>query len=208
MSAGATAELFHPEPMTLEQWADLDEDEPGELVDGWLVEEEVPTNLHEAVVSWLISTLRSWMVPKGGWVFGSEHKLGVATARGRKPDVTVYLPGTRLRRNASLSRTPPAIVVEVLSPRPRDVRRDRKEKLGEYARFGVRFYWLVDPRARLLEMFELGGDGGHRLLGSVSEGKVEVPGLEGLELDMDGLWVEVNRLEGDEDDGDAESGEG
>lgn len=207
MSAVATAELLHPEPMTLEQWADLDEDEPGELVDGWLVEEEVPTNLHEAVVSWLIRILGSWIVPRGGWVFGSEHKLAVAAMRGRKPDVTMYLPGVRLRRRESLSRTPPALVVEVLSPRPRDVRRDRKEKLGEYARFGVQHYWLVDPRARLLEMFELGG--GHRLLGSVSEGKVQVPGFEGLELDMDALWSEVNRLDGDdEDDGDDESGDG
>jgi Uma2 family endonuclease len=208
MSAVATAELLHPEPMTLEQWADLDEDEPGELVDGWLVEEEVPTNLHEAVVSWLIRILGSWIVPKGGWVFGSEHKLAVGTKRGRKPDVTMYLPGARLRRRESLSRTPPALVVEVLSPRPRDVRRDRKEKLGEYARFGVQLYWLVDPRARLLEMFELGG-GSHRLLGSVSEGNVQVPGLEGLVLDMDALWGEVNRLDGEgEDDGDVGSGEG
>ena len=38
VSAVARAELLHPEPMTLEQWADLDEDEPGELVDGWLVD--------------------------------------------------------------------------------------------------------------------------------------------------------------------------
>ena len=47
----ASTEILSPEPMTLEQWADMDEDEPGELVDGALVEEEVPTILHEAVVA-------------------------------------------------------------------------------------------------------------------------------------------------------------
>ncbi len=33
MRARATAEVLRAEPMTLEAWADLDEDEPGELVD-------------------------------------------------------------------------------------------------------------------------------------------------------------------------------
>ena len=42
MRSIATAELIHPDPMTLEEWADMDEDEPGELVDGHLEEEEVP----------------------------------------------------------------------------------------------------------------------------------------------------------------------
>lgn len=42
-------------------------------------------------------------------MFGSEHKLGIAADRGRKPDVSVYLPGTRFRANAGLSRTPAAL---------------------------------------------------------------------------------------------------
>jgi hypothetical protein len=37
------------EPMSLEQWAALPEDEPGEIVDGFRVAEEVPENAHELV---------------------------------------------------------------------------------------------------------------------------------------------------------------
>ena len=154
MVAIAMAEVLRPGPMTLEQWADMDEDEPGELVDGVLVEEEVPTNLHELIVSWLLYELMTWAKQHGGHVLGSEHKLGVAARRGRKPDVAVYAPHTKLGWHASLSRVPPLIIVEVISRRARDVRRDRVEKLGDYARFGVRWYWLVDPEARLLEILE------------------------------------------------------
>jgi Uma2 family endonuclease len=54
--------------MSVEAWAALSEDEPGELVDGHLEEEEVPTWAHELVVSWLIRVLGAWLVPRGGFV--------------------------------------------------------------------------------------------------------------------------------------------
>ena len=200
MVAAATAEAFLPEPMTLEQWADLDEDEPGELVDSLLVEEEVPTHLHEIVVAWLIESLRRWARPRGGWVFGSEHKLAVSATRGRKPDVTLYGQGAPLRRRDSISRTAPELVVEVVSPRPRDVRRDRLEKLNEYSQLGVRSYWLIDPEARLVEMCVLGPDGLYVHARSVTTGKVQPPELEGLELDLDDLWAEVSRMPDDGDE--------
>lgn len=206
MGSTATAEILRPELMTLEQWADLEEDQPGELLDGRLVEEEVPTTLHEAVVSWLIEVLRGWARPRGGWVFGSEYKLGVSARRGRKADVCMYAQGAPLRGRDALSRIPPTVVVEVLSQRPRDVRRDRMEKAIEYARFGVRWYWLVDPDAQLFELCELGPDGHYVQRLPASEGKVRVPGLDGLELDLDALWAEVAPLLDDEPERD-ESGD-
>lgn len=50
----------HSNPLSLDEWAALAEDEPGELVDGWIVEEEVPDNEHEIVVGYLVSLLRIW----------------------------------------------------------------------------------------------------------------------------------------------------
>ncbi len=38
--------------MTLEDWAALPKGEPGELVDGELVDEEMPSFVHEVVVVW------------------------------------------------------------------------------------------------------------------------------------------------------------
>ncbi|WP_272421513.1 Uma2 family endonuclease [Polyangium jinanense] len=192
MVAIAMAEVLWPEPMTLEQWADMDEDEPGELVDGALVEEEVPTNLHELIVGWLIRVLGNWAAPRSGRVLGSSHKLGVSPRRGRKPDVTVYAPRSKVNWQASLSRVAPLLVVEVISRQARDVRRDRVEKLGDYARFGVRWYWLLDPEVRLLEVLELGADGRYTIALQASTERVAVPGCEGLELDLANLWREAD----------------
>jgi Uma2 family endonuclease len=193
--------------MTPEAWADLDEDEPGELIDGWLVEEELPTHPHEAVVAWLMWVLGGWARQRDALVFASEHKLAVAPSRGRKPDVCVYPPGTHLGRGA-LSRTPPWLVVEVLSPRPRDVRRDRHDKRVDYAQFGVRSYWLLDPQVRLLEVLELGPEGRYIAALSATEGQVRVPGFDDLVLDLDQLWAEVDRVIGHEGVEEDEAAEG
>ncbi|KYF66442.1 Uma2 family endonuclease [Sorangium cellulosum] len=205
MATVAASDAREPARITLEAWADLDEDEAGELVGGRIEEEEVPSVLHEAVVAWLMRVLGVWAAPRGGRVFGSELKLGMrAQERGRKPDVSMYLPGAQLPARASpMATRPPSAVIEVISPRPRDARRDRIEKLGEYARFGVRYYWILDPQVRGLEIFELGQDGRYAVALSASEGGHVVPGCEGLTLDLDALWRELDELPEDEDDGGA-----
>jgi len=181
--------------MTLAEWAAIDEDEPGELVDGVLVEEEVPNYIHETVVTWLVALLRAWVSARGGLVGGSEAKFAVRARRGRKPDLSVYFPGRAPPGRAPLIRLPPDIMVEVVTPTPRDARRDRVEKLDDYAAFGVRYYWIVDPELRTLEIFELGADGRYTHALGATEGRLsDVPGCTGLSVDLDELWSEVDRL--------------
>jgi Uma2 family endonuclease len=182
--------------LSVEDWADMPEDEPGELVDGRLVEEEMADLAHETAVAWLIEVLRAWVVALGGHAFGSEVKLAVGPRRGRKPDVTLYLPGCPRLPRFGVVRTPPDVAIEVVSRSKRDERRDRIEKPDDYARFGVHWYWILDPVARTLEIFELGADGRYvRALGADAGRIDEVPGCAGLALDLDALWAEIERLE-------------
>lgn len=181
--------------MTLAQWASLPEDEAGELVDGHLEEEEMPGLVHELVVTWLIALFRGWLAPRGGFVFGSDAKFIVNPKRGRKPDVTVFFPGGGSLPRQGPVRIAPDIAVEVISPTPRDGRRDRVEKALEYAVFGVRYYWLVDPEQRTLEIFERGKDGRYvQALAMLAGSTAKVPGCPGLHLDVDALWREADRL--------------
>jgi Uma2 family endonuclease len=180
--------------MTVEEWAALPDEEPGELVDGRLVEEEVPDFVHEVVVAWLLRVLGSWVSPRGGIAGGSGVKYALGPRHGRKPDVSMYLPSTGMPNRRGVVRRPPDLAVEILSPRPRDARRDRIEKHEEYARFGIRHYWLVDPEARMLEAFELDA-GRYVRVAAATEGKIVLPSFDGLELDLDALWAETDRLE-------------
>jgi Uma2 family endonuclease len=187
-------EAVHGE-LSLAEWFALPEDERGELVDGRLVEEEVPNYVHEILVILLGSLLRGWFAPRGGFVGGSEAKLAVGPKQGRKPDLTVYLAGTPLPPPNGVIKQPPDIAIEIVSPTPRDGRRDRVEKVAEYATFGVRYYWIVDPQLRSLEILGRGPQGRYEHLLGATEGKVEIPGSDGLVLDLDAVWAEVERFE-------------
>lgn len=181
-----------PRRMSLDEWAALSEDEPGELVDGELVEDEVSDFDHEEVVTWLMLAVGAWVMARGGRIYASDGKYAVRRDRGRKADLSVFLPGTRLPPKQGASTAPPDIMVEVISSDPRDERRDRVEKAAEYAAFGVRWYWLVDLDVRSFEIHEL-ADGRYGRAMERSSGVIDVPGCEGLRLDLDALWAYVER---------------
>jgi Uma2 family endonuclease len=181
--------------LTLTEWFQLPEDAPGELVDGRLEDEEMPDFVHEFLVILLGQVFAEWAVPRGGAVGGSDAKLAIGDSRGRKPDLSVFLPGSPLPPRRGLIRTPPGVAVEILSPQPRDTRRDRVDKMAEYAAFGVRLYWLVDPELRTVEIFELGEDGRYVVAHVASSGTIDpIPGCAGLTLNLDELWAKIDRL--------------
>lgn len=181
--------------MTVADWFGLSEDQPGELVDGRIVEGEVPSVEHEIIILWLAGVLRAWLRGMGmGVVIGSGAKYELRPDRGRMPDLSVFL-GERKPPARGAVPIPPDIAVEVVSERPEDKRRDRIEKMSEYAGFGVRFYWVIDPEIRGIEIYELEGTGFYRRALGATNGKLDlVPGCNGLLLDLDDLWREVDAL--------------
>jgi len=179
--------------LTAAEWVGRDEDEGGELVDGHLEDEEVPDFTHELVISWLIHVVRIWLDGRG-FVVGSESKVLLGPRHGRKPDCIIYLPDSPPPPRRGPLTQPPDVLVEVVTPTPRDERRDRIIKMAEYATFGVPWYWLVDPALTSVEIFERDAAGRYARVAAVTEGRLEVPGCPGLVLDVDGLWAELGRL--------------
>lgn len=123
----------------------------------------------------------------GGWWILPEPELHL-TDEVMVPD----LAGWRRERLPELPDAPwmdlaPDWVCEILSPST--ARIDRAIKMPLYAREGVRWMWLVDPRARTLEVFSHEG-GRWVLLGVHSErDKVQAPPFEAAELDLAGWWI-------------------
>lgn len=191
--ASSTSSAKPGTSVTFEQWANLLEDEPGEWVEGHIEDEELPTVVHEFVVSWLLSALAPWVRSRQGYIFGSELKLRVSPTRGRKPDVSIFLKA--LPGKAHAVDVAPAVIIEVVTDRPRDARRDRVEKMAEYAGLGAQHYWIIDPQLRTLELCQLGSAGRYEHILGASAGRVTIPGFTDLEVDLDDLWRQVAALE-------------
>lgn len=193
MTWGARAEPTAVRRLSLAEWERLPEDDTGELVRGVVVEEEMPTYVHEAALVWLMGTLLPWCRAHEARVVGSGLKYALGDDTGRMPDLSVFLRGAARPPAHGAARTPPSIAVEVVSSTPADARRDRIIKLSEYAAFGVAWYWLVDPELRSVEILELDEHGKYVHVVSATEGTVSVPGCPDLVLDVDELWRELEQ---------------
>src|SRR5437762_744320 len=70
---------------------------------------------------------------------------------------------------------PRGIAVAVIWPVPVHGRRDRVEKVHDYAAFGVRWYWIIDPAVEALESLKLGSDQRYAHAVAAAEGCVPIP---------------------------------
>ncbi len=140
------------------RWRDfvsLPHNDSRELIDGHLVQVEVPTELHEWIVAYLTTRLMNWALEHGGRVLTSGYKVRVSDTRGVMPDVQFYRSGRPRNPPQGLEKGAPDLAVEVISPSSRAI--DRVRKRDWYASIGTPEYWLVDPEAQTVERFLLAG---------------------------------------------------
>jgi Uma2 family endonuclease len=158
-----------------------------EWVNGEVVMMAPVTGEHDDICIFLLSVLNP---------FVQAHRLGVVRKEpfqmktgsdlpGRSPDVMfVATDRLSLLRKTFLD-GPADLAVEVVSTASITV--DRVDKFDEYARGGVREYWLIDPLRKQADFYRRGDDGLFRPIPPV-DGVVHSTVLPGLWLKVDWLW--------------------
>ena len=163
-----------------------------ELLDGELVKKKAPSPKHQLILAELYDQIKA---------FSKQHQLGqvlfapvdvfLDEFTAPQPDL-VFLDKskTNLITNDGVMGTP-SLLVEIISPS--SVYRDRVTKKDLYERFGVQEYWIIDPADEFIEIYAL-TDGRYQLLSaaSVEEGQLVSNVLEGIILDMAGLFNSQN----------------
>jgi Uma2 family endonuclease len=157
-----------------------------ELLEGWLIVSPAPSTVHQALVGRLFRRLDEYVGDGGsGHVYpGGDVRRGTSTLLN--PDVLVLpregRPGAEW--DATIDRW---LAIEVLSPSTQLY--DRNYKADAYLALGVREVWLVDPRARAIEV--------HRTVGAEPVSSADLlrwtaPGADApLVLDVAALFAQV-----------------
>ena len=175
---------------TWDDFVALEEDDRRELIDGELVEVEVPNLQHEQIVAALCYWLTAWAkAGHGGRVVASGYKVRISDRRGVMPDVQFYIRGNDApaTQDNGLVHGRPDLVVEIVSPSSR--RYDRVTKLRYYAERAVPEYWIIDGKARTVERLVL-RDGGYLIAESLADDETFRPAsFEGIEIPLAELWA-------------------
>jgi Uma2 family endonuclease len=137
--------------LTVEDMENMPDDEfRYELDDGVLIVSPAPSTLHQLAVTRL-AVILSAACP-AGFVVLAGVGVNISKFQHRVPDVAVVRAGSL---ESFFQETPPALVVEVASPRTRLYDRNRKKDV--YEGFGIPAYWIVEPNRDRPELtvFEL-----------------------------------------------------
>ena len=126
-----------------------------EIIDGELYVSTQPHWRHQLVCGRLFHALASWDEREGAGLAIEAPGVIFAEDEAVAPDL-VWVSRERLARvlgDDGKLHAAPDLVVEVLSPGPKNEDRDREVKLKLYSRQGVREYWIVDWRDVTVQVY-------------------------------------------------------
>jgi Uma2 family endonuclease len=126
---------------------------PRQLLNGEVIEMNAPTLDHQDVVGNVFVVFKLAAQRLHGNAYVAPVDVYFDELNVPQPDV-IYLASGSVCQPEGLQRLigPPDLIAEVLSPST--ARMDRREKFNLYQKYGVREYWLVDPREQLLEVWQ------------------------------------------------------
>ncbi len=143
--------------LTYQDYAALPDDgRRYEIHEGELSVTAAPGSKHQIVSSNLVWALETQVRSRGiGVVLCAPLDIILSDRTVVQPDI-VFIATDRLGRISERGiEGAPTLVVEILSPSTSET--DRNTKLRLYASYGVPYYWIVDPDARVVEAYALVG---------------------------------------------------
>jgi Uma2 family endonuclease len=136
----------------LEAWPD--DGRRYELYDGEVFVVPSPLPVHQIAAARLHLLLHEYFHERGGIVLFAPLDIVLTEYDVVQPDLLVFGPQrARLVNPKKVTREPPDLAVEILSPAT--ARNDRGRKMQLLARHGVKEYWLFDPEVPRLEIYGL-----------------------------------------------------
>lgn len=129
-----------------------------EFTDGVLEFLTMPTLSHQDISDYLYERLKDFVTRNDlGKVRYAPLKVRVAEDKWREPDL-VFLNHDQVREAAGRYPLGADLVVEIVSEGKESRERDLDKKPIEYAKAGIREYWIVDPETSVIRVLTLDGE--------------------------------------------------
>lgn len=125
-----------------------------ELIDGELIVTPSPMSSHQRLVQRIFGLIQTHM-PDGEAML-APMDVHLDDENVLQPDVFWLAPDSRCVERSGYFYGAPELVVEVVSPATST--RDRRDKFDLYQRHGAREYWLADPAAQHIEVWQRQGE--------------------------------------------------
>lgn len=156
-----------------------------EYVEGELIMPSPVDWRHQQLVGFLTWLLKTFCLNRRlGEVGNGPAVIKVAPEHGREPDIFVLPPEEAAKAHGMPIEAIPSLIVEVSSPSTRTM--DLVEKAEDYARFGVREYWVVDAARHEVHAHTLAGGAYRRR--TLTGGKLESAAVAGFWIRVEWLW--------------------
>ncbi len=153
---------------SVEEYLSLPTNHLVEFANGRLEVLPMPTDLHQAVVIFLIEVLLAFVKPRrAGTVRTAPLPVELWEDKYREPDVLFMLAKNAHRIRAHWRGAD--LAMEVLCNDSKDRKRDLVIKRKEYAKAGIQEYWIVDPRNHKITVLTLRGSA-YRVHGEFTKG--------------------------------------
>ncbi|MCL2322724.1 MAG: Uma2 family endonuclease [Oscillospiraceae bacterium] len=165
-----------------------------EIINGKIYYMSGGSPFHAQIISRIIKKLNMYFVSNdnGCEVYTSDIDVYIDVENKKefvRPDISIIC--DKITEKTEEYRGSPTLIVEVASPKTR--LKDRNEKLKLFEKYGVKEYWIVDPRLKLIEQYVL--EKGMYITNAIvtlfdkdEEPIIKSAIFEGLEIDLNEIF--------------------
>ncbi|MEW6210646.1 MAG: Uma2 family endonuclease [Acidobacteriota bacterium] len=156
-----------------------------ELIEGEILMSRAPAITHQLISGNLFAAIKTYLDRNPIGKVIATPGLILSNYDAVIPDI-VFIRNERFDEIVSDEKliAAPDLVIEILSPGAENERRDRTSKRQLYGRYGVREYWVVDPKGRSISIYRPSRRG-LRLAATLGEpDEIRTPLLPGFSLDV------------------------
>jgi Uma2 family endonuclease len=173
---------------TVHDYLKLPEGSPYQLIQGELVMSPAPSIFHQKISKRIFQILyKNIENDQKGEVFYSPVDVYLDEENIFQPDLVVVLKDSKAKIEERGIIGAPDVVIEVLSPS--SAYYDLVEKKEVYQKYGVKEYWIVDPKRKTVEIYK-NSDNGFVLVASARENGKVFSEILSLEFDLNDIFKE------------------